>query len=1716
MNRTILPLLVLAALAAAPARAADADATGLVPTIWWDFETKPSASGLATANKGSASISFTSEGTATYQTGVTNGWALDTSKFTPYSGAGSFSTAGNPFTLSLVMTLGTKANGITLNLRTTAGDLIVRRGADAGSLVVGWGAQQAASSQFLNATFVDGDAAFHLVSVVGSSEGTELYVDGELADSSSAFTPWSASGKATQMQFGSHLNSVKAGEAKNGGLIDDLRIHDAALTPAQIKAIGRDVGLLTDPDFIAVAATGVDTVWKDSFSTSWNLGVAEGRSAEAGLVYGTDAALSTPTTNALGTALPAGTYTASLAGLDPGTTYWWKIVASNGVNWAETPVASFRTRDVVAARSFTKRIPVTVSGYAGTETLADFPVLVRLAAGEPAGFDYGDCATDGSDLRFAAADGTMLSHEVESWNPNGMSYVWVKVPALAGTATAFDLLYGANPATLPAVDPTDVWTRYAVVIHGGDALANAVGNGLAVAAGSASVAANPAAGKAGGGIRKSAYNAVGVNVDEPTPKLSDAGRFSVSGWFNRDGNGGKDNNGTHILMGNRKTWNANGEGFVVLAETGTRLSVSYKGGHTWTTGTNLTSAGFAAGAWGHVAFSYDRSGARLVSYLNGIQDNESDSPNSLVNSDSTLAYWTFGSLGNNSTDDCFRGDMDELRVFNGFASGDWIRAEHDTVAAPAAFAALGAAELTNPDAPRIGAASAAVSRSDATFSVSLVNLSATATVSVFYGPDLSTLTELPLGSLAADGTLSGTAAGLDIGTYVWYARATTALDGAPYATKSGRSSFDVTFAKEPTASYKHFTATISYAGTAAAGVPVPLRLSEAGIDGFHYADVTESGFEFVDESGNLLPWELDTWDTNGVSVVWVKVPSYAEGATIEARYGATFANARPAATQVWGGYAGVWHLGDTNSASAYGSYPNSTATAGIDGEKAEASVADEEGVLGRSVMISPATAKQGEGYQLGGVFVPDSGAGSPLDLGDTFAISGWFKHKDFDYYWDKLFGKRKKANNEGSPNGSFAIEIANNGSDNNVTALGSGTATTKLNFRTTLRNVWSHLVFVYDGTSCRIYQDGALVGTSTIIAVADNNAPLCFGNLTGGYGDGTGDCAWAGWIDEVRLADGVPSADYLAAEYHAMANAVAIGAVVSVDMGDPRISAPVVERRQDGSFLVTAEISENEPMAGSVACVVGETSFPMTTSDTALPATYSAIVSGISAGTYVATVQAQAAGGTVVSRAAATPFHAGALVVTGVADADEASLSPGTFRIARADADPAGLPAISFDLAFSGPGLAAIVAPTVATLTIPAGEASVDVSVTPVYTTAVDADAILALAVSGAFVGTPSSGSIMIVNAAYDPTVRYVATTGDDANHGGTPESPKKTIGAAVDSLASISQTLPCTVHVAPGLYPISAPIALNQPIWVLGDDSDPSRTIVSNKSGAGYLSGNQRVFTLNHADAFVANLTMQKGSSWGGGGSSFYIQSNGGMVSNCVVEAGQTAGNGASCGGGLLDAGRVTHTVFRKCTVGSGESSDGNQAYRPAVLWLKGTASAENCLLVDNTQNKSKALSLVRLDASSVMRNCTIVDSGLGTTNSYCAVFAPLYIGSQTATAQNVVVVGVTNLIDGARCGPAGKVSRFLNGAVDVESLGFPVGTVSGSAAAFFPHYAENVPYAVKYRPKSGGPLYDKGADYAPMAAFDLSGVRPRRIGSHVDIGCYEGNAARTMLLIK
>jgi hypothetical protein len=332
-----------------------------------------------------------------------------------------------------------------------------------------------------------------------------------------------------------------------------------------------------------------------------------------------------------------------------------------------------------------------------------------------------------------------------------------------------------------------------------------------------------------------------------------------------------------------------------------------------------------------------------------------------------------------------------------------------------------------------------------------------------------------------------------------------------------------------------------------------------------------------------------------------------------------------------------------------------------------------------------------------------------------------------------------------------------------------------------------------------------------------------------------------------------------------------------------------------------------------------------------------------------------------------------------------------------------------------------------------------------------------------------------------------------------SPATAAKTIAAAL-ALAMDG----ATIHVAPGLYPISKPIAVTNAIAVLGDDLDPSRVVVSNTVEAGYYSQNQRIFRIDHAGAIVANLTMQAGQNYGNGGN-FNIGSSGGMVSNCVVEAGYTRDNGKA-GGAWLDAGVVTHTVFRKNKTNSG-SVWWNSAPSEGVLHLGGSSRAENCLFDNNPQ--SVTVTLVGVRDSAVLRNCTIVNAGLSATNSDYSVWSALKIDSG-ATVQNVVIAGVTNKIDGAACPPTGSVAKFQNGAFDGDVTGLPEGTITGTASSFFKDYANG-----DYTPASGGPLYNAGANYEGMASVDLAG-NPRKVGKGVDIGCYEARSSALVIIVR
>ncbi len=354
--------------------------------------------------------------------------------------------------------------------------------------------------------------------------------------------------------------------------------------------------------------------------------------------------------------------------------------------------------------------------------------------------------------------------------------------------------------------------------------------------------------------------------------------------------------------------------------------------------------------------------------------------------------------------------------------------------------------------------------------------------------------------------------------------------------------------------------------------------------------------------------------------------------------------------------------------------------------------------------------------------------------------------------------------------------------------------------------------------------------------------------------------------------------------------------------------------------------------------------------------------------------------------------------------------------------------------------------------------------------------------------------SAAVVKDSADVTVQYVSPTGSDDNDGYFESSPKKTIAAAVNKLAptAAASSQRCTVHVAPGLYPISNPIVVTNAISVIGDDPDPLRTAVSNTVSAGWDNQSQRIFRIDHAGAVVANLTMQAGQEYGNGGN-FNIGSSGGMVSNCVVEAGYTRDNGKASGA-WLDAGVVTHTVFRKNWSSAGSVTW--EGVRAGLLQLNGQARAENCLFVHNNQTAS--VRLINVHGSSVMRNCTIADTSLSKTNDACTTWCVLNIASG-ATVQNVVIAGVTNTVDGTACPPTGSVGNFQNGAFDGDVTGLPEGTVTGTAAEFFADYEHG-----DYTPGVFSPLANAGVEYEGMAATDLAGKK-RKSGKHIDIGCYE-----------
>ena len=122
----------------------------------------------------------------------------------------------------------------------------------------------------------------------------------------------------------------------------------------------------------------------------------------------------------------------------------------------------------LAAPSYQAKL--TVQGYAEeSEPLENFPVLVRLSPQTVAGFHYGICKADGSDIVFVDENGEPLPYQLDTWNPPGESLFWVKLPQLAKNKS-FYVRWGDSQSNVDSARSAATWNaNYGAVWHMGEA-----------------------------------------------------------------------------------------------------------------------------------------------------------------------------------------------------------------------------------------------------------------------------------------------------------------------------------------------------------------------------------------------------------------------------------------------------------------------------------------------------------------------------------------------------------------------------------------------------------------------------------------------------------------------------------------------------------------------------------------------------------------------------------------------------------------------------------------------------------------------------------------------------------------------------------------------------------------------------------------------------------------------------------------------------------------------------------------------------------------------------------------------------------------------------------------------------------------------------------------------------------------------------------------------
>lgn len=288
--------------------------------------------------------------------------------------------------------------------------------------------------------------------------------------------------------------------------------------------------------------------------------------------------------------------------------------------------------------------------------------------------------------------------------------------------------------------------------------------------------------------------------------------------------------------------------------------------------------------------------------------------------------------------------------------------------------------------------------------------------------------------------------------------------------------------------------------------PVPLRLHE-GLSGFRYADFSspsDGGDLRVTDlgTGEALPFEIESWDPSGTSIVWTCVSQLAGSSTecflLWGNTNAWLPNYTTNGAAWPSEFSGVWHLQQSSGVDSTFNRNNGAAF----------------GNTTVPALLGAGQSFDGNDY----IQVPDSPS-IGTNVISSLSVSLWLKSDSTLERTNETWRLLEKGDNyffgQGYGNLGGAVLIVKY--TNQVYGAGNGADIAS--------NEWHHVCGTYDGAMLRLYADGLLAGSRSLSpSIDDDKLPLRIGSDDSGK-------FFKGVLDETRIETAVRGPDWIKACY---------------------------------------------------------------------------------------------------------------------------------------------------------------------------------------------------------------------------------------------------------------------------------------------------------------------------------------------------------------------------------------------------------------------------------------------------------------------------------------------------------------------------------------------------------------------------------------------------------